>query len=110
MKVAAKKMTINAEAFPVLALRAGLNDFFDQIAKDRQKDPFKPKGTVHDLVPAIDSMMVARSLNVAAKILKCKVPAKTVRRGGYDSREQMFHDLLPKMEEIYKKRSKPIKP
>jgi hypothetical protein len=109
MKAAAKQTTSSPAAFPALTLRGSLNDFFNQTAKDRRNDPFKPKGTVHDLVPALDSLTVARSLNVVSKILKCKVPAKIVRRGGYANREQLFDDLLPKIEGIYKKRSKPVK-
>ena len=109
MKSVATQTTSSPAAFPVLSLRGSLNDFFSQNAKDRRNDPFKPKGTVHDLVPALDSLTVARSLNVVSKILKCKVPANIVKKGGYANREQMFEDLLPKLEGIYKKRNKPVK-
>lgn len=109
MKTAVRHTTSGPVAFPVHMLKASLDEFFNQVDKDRQTDPFKPKGTVHDLLPALDSLTVARSLNVVAKVLKCKVPAKTVKRGGYSTRKQMFDDLLPKLEEIYKKRNKLIK-
>lgn len=110
MKAAAKRKTDDVAPFPENMIRNGLTDFWNQQAKDRQEDPFnpdsEPKGTIHDLLPALDSLNVARSFNVVSKILQFKVPIKLVKKGGYVSREQMLEDLLPKLRNIHAERNK----
>jgi hypothetical protein len=109
MNVAEKPRTDNAPTFPMVAIRNGLTEFWNQQSKDRQEDPFrpapKPRGTIHDLLPALDSLTVARSFNVVSKILKFKIPIKLVKKGGYSSRDEMFEDLLPKFQKLYNERN-----
>jgi hypothetical protein len=109
MKAAEQLRTANATVFPEAAIRNALNEFWNQHFKDRQEDPFnpapKPKGTIHDLLPILDSLTVARSFNVISKVLKVKIPINLVKKGGYDSRDNMFDDLLPQLQKLYNKRS-----
>ena len=51
-------------------------------------------------------MMVARSFVVIGKVLKMKIPITLVKRGGYDSREEMLDDLMPKLKKLYEKKNK----
>ncbi len=113
MKAAVKRKVVDVAAFPETMIRNGLSDFLKQHAKDREDDPFKPdpkpKGTIHDLLPVLDSLTVARSFNVVSKILQFKIPINLVKKGGYVSRDQMLGDLLPKLRDLYGERYKSIK-
>ena|SRR5690242_16341153 len=108
--VAAERIR-HTSRFPEQELRAALLNFWDQKVKERRKDPFSAKskieGTVYELVPALDSMTIVRSFVVVGKLLKMKIPVGLVKRGGYDSREEMLDDLIPKIKKHYEKKHKP---
>ena len=110
--IAAEKVKSDVARFPEHELRTALTDFWKKQIKDRQTDPFAPKpsggGTLYDLLPALDSLTIVRSFVVVEKVLKMKIPVGLVKKGGYDSREQMLQDLIPKLQKIYAKRSTKI--
>lgn len=65
-------------------------------------DPFaepRPKsGTLFDVLPAIDSLGVITGLVTIEGHVGFEVPARIIRRGGYDSFQDMVADLLPKVQ------------
>jgi len=106
--IAAEKVGIDMARFPELEVRNALAEFWKKQVQDREQDPFAPKsppeGTVRDLLPALDSLTIVRSFIVIGKLLKIKIPVNLVKRGGYNSREEMLADLLPKLRKVYEKK------
>lgn len=70
-------------------------------------DPFAPPkppaGTIFDALPEIDSLGVVAGLVVIEAHLPCKVPLRLIRRGGYNSFDDMVADLMPKLRDLIKK-------
>lgn len=96
--------------FPEAEITKALTEFWNKKLRERADDPFaaQVKGTLYDLLPALDSLTVVRSLVVVGKVLKMKIPVYLVQRGGYASRQEMLNHLVPKLRKHFEKRnSKP---
>jgi hypothetical protein len=108
--IAAEKTKVEVAPFPRRELKNALINLWKKQVKDREENPLAVKlpavvpGTVRDILPELDSLTIVRSLAVVGKILKMKVPITLVKRGGYDSCQQMLDHLLPRLEKFYEKR------
>lgn len=108
--MAAEKSKVDVAPFPRQEIRNALINLWKKQVKDREENPLAVKlpargtNTVRDILPALDSLTIVRSLAVISKILKIKVPTTLVKRGGYDSCQQMLGHLLPRLEKFYEKR------
>lgn len=106
----AEKTEAGVAPFPRRELKNALINLWLRQVKDREDNPLAvrlPAGgtnTVRDILPALDSLIIVRSLAVLSKILKMKVPTTVVKKGGYDSCQQMLDHLLPILEKFYEKR------
>lgn len=92
------------DAFPEALIRSELGKWAQQLSAKKADDPFakkKPTGTLRDVVPVVDSLTVAETFTVLEKILKYKLPAKFIKKGGYDSIEQMTEHLLPQIRNLH---------
>lgn len=63
-------------------------------------------GTIYELQPAVDSLGVVRRLALIDKHVGFRIPPDVVRRGGYQSFEDMITDLVPKIRDLYTKHQK----
>jgi hypothetical protein len=106
--IATEKEKDAATEFPENALLDALATWWAKEAQERVDDPFytvpQTKGTIYELLPALDSLSVVESFLIIEKILAISVPVSLIKSGGYCSREEMLEDLLPKLRKIYEKR------
>lgn len=92
------------DAFPEALIRSELGRWAQQLSAKKADDPFakkKPTGTLLDVIPAVDSLTVAETFTVLEKILNYKVPAKFIKKGGYDSIDQMTEHLIPQIRHLH---------
>lgn len=91
-------------------LKADLRAWWDdQVSTedDPFADPQPPRtGTIFEVVPAIDSLGVVEALITIEKHLKCEVPPRIIKAGGYRDFEEMAGDLLPKIRALVIKQRK----
>lgn len=91
------------EAAVVEELRAWWNDQVASAANDPFASPALPKGTIFDVLPAVDSLGVVSGLVAIEKHAGMKIPARIIRRGGYNDFDDMTADLLPKVKALVEK-------
>jgi hypothetical protein len=93
--------------FPEREVEDSLKEWWKSEAIKIADDPFAPVpktvGTLYELLPPLDSLTIVRSLLVVEKILDIEVPVGLVKTGGYQSREEMLKDLLPKLRRLFEK-------
>ncbi len=92
---------MDEDSYSESALSADLRTWWDGEvggADDPFADP-KPKvsGTIFDVLPAIDSLGCVNGLLTIEKHVGFEVPSCILRRGGYNSFDDMALDLLPKV-------------
>jgi hypothetical protein len=91
--------------FPEEELTATLTKWWAAEALERVDDPFSPVlqtvGTIYELLPALDSLTIVRSFLIIEEIMEMPVPVCLVKPGGYQSREEMLGDLVPKLRKYY---------
>jgi hypothetical protein len=98
------------EAAVIKDLRAWWNDQVAGAADDPFASPALPKGTIFDVLPAVDSLGVVSGLVTTEKHVGMKIPARVIRRGGYKDFDEMTADLLPKVKALVEKsKAKPSK-
>src|SRR5690349_14549881 len=108
--IAAEKIKADVAPFPKRELKAALIELWQKQVKDREENPLAVKlpaggtNTVRDVLPALNSLTLVRNLAAISKILKTKIPTAVVKRGGYNSCQEMLDHLLPRLEEFYKKK------
>jgi hypothetical protein len=106
--IAELKSKPTAEGFPEEQLSSTLQKWWAQEALERNNDPFSPvkklAGTVYELLPALDSLAIVRSLLRIEEVLGMEVPVSLVKAGGYHSQQEMLNDLVPKLRRLYEKR------
>ena len=91
-------------------LKAWWEDQVEGLGDDPFAGPSIPKGTIFDVLPAVDSLGVVSGLITIEKHIGIKVPARVVRKGGYKDFEDMASDLLPKVKALVEKsKSRPSK-
>jgi len=73
-------------------------------------DPPPSTGTIFDVIPVIDSLGVVTALITIEKHAGFKVPPRVIRRGGYNSFDDMVSDLLPKVHALVAKKAGSDKP
>jgi hypothetical protein len=90
-------------SFPESEIRRRFTSWWNDEVARLESDPFAPKekGTLYDVVPDIDSLSIVESLVIAENILKCKVPAKIIRSGGYSSAAEMIAHLMPELRKLH---------
>lgn len=84
---------------------------------DGSAPPAAPAGAGGSIVgmrPAIDSKRVVDASRVTRAVLDMELPPEIIKRGGYESCEEMINDLIPKLEQVYTgelkvKRRRPVK-
>ena len=71
---------------------------------DGSSPPPAPAGSGGSIVgmrPAIDSKRVVDAARVTRAVLDIELPPEIIKRGGYESCEEMINDLMPKLERVY---------
>ncbi|MFA7585400.1 MAG: hypothetical protein WCY11_04270 [Novosphingobium sp.] len=63
--------------------------------------PFGAGGSIVGMRPAIDSKRVVDASRVTRAVLDIELPPEIIKRGGYESCEEMIDDLMPKLERVY---------
>ncbi|MBB4096824.1 hypothetical protein [Sphingomonas kyeonggiensis] len=58
-------------------------------------------GSIIGMRPAIDSKRVVDAARVTRAVLEIELPPEIIKRGGYESCEEMINDLMPKLERVY---------
>lgn len=58
-------------------------------------------GSIVGMRPAIDSKRVVDAARVTRAVLDIELPPEIIKRGGYESCEEMINDLMPKLERVY---------
>lgn len=58
-------------------------------------------GSIVGMRPAIDSKRVVDAARVTRAVLDIELPPEIIKRGGYESCEEMINDLIPKLERVY---------
>lgn len=71
--------------------------------EDPFAEPKPPAGTIFDVLPAIDSLGMVSGLVAVEKHVPFKVPVRVIRRGGYNSFEDLVSDLKPKLRALAEK-------
>lgn len=71
-------------------------------------------GSIVGMRPAIDSKRVVDAARVTRAVLEIELPPEIIKRGGYESCEEMINDLMPKLERVYTgelkvKKRRPVK-
>jgi hypothetical protein len=94
--------------FPESDIINALEKWWKDESVERSGDPFGDEseggGILYDLLPSLDSLTVVRSLLVIEKILTIEIPVSLVKRGGYETKEEMLEDLVPKLRRHYDKK------
>ncbi|MFT3966749.1 MAG: hypothetical protein QM690_12800 [Sphingobium sp.] len=79
--------------------------FEEEIAPiDGSPPPPAPAGAGGSIVgmrPAIDSKRMVDAARVTRAVLDIELPPEIIKRGGYESCEEMINDLMPKLERVY---------
>jgi hypothetical protein len=80
------------------ALRSALRKKFDASQADAARPPPNPatKGAF-DHVPELDSKTVARWSSTVKDHLGCKLDPSLICKGGYDSFDDFWNDIAPKL-------------
>lgn len=85
-------------------LRSWCEREFDDGANDPFAQPRPAKGTIYDVVPAIDSLAAVTGLVIVEKHIGFELPPKAVgqiiRRGGYMGTDDIVNDILPKVRDV----------
>lgn len=58
-------------------------------------------GSIMSTDPAIDSKRVLDASAATKKVLGIEIPSTIIKPGGYDSFDELLHDLLPKLEKVF---------
>lgn len=58
-------------------------------------------GSIIGMRPAIDSKRVIDAGRVTRAVLEIELPPEIIKRGGYESCDEMIADLMPKLERVY---------
>jgi hypothetical protein len=58
-------------------------------------------GSIVGMRPAIDSKRVVDAARVTRAVLDIELPPEIIKRGGYESCDEMINDLMPKLERVY---------
>lgn len=84
-------------------LIAELRDWYDEETEPIDLDEGGPEeaGTVLETCPAIDSKRVLDARCVTQKVLGMGLPGKIIRRGGYQSFEELEAQLVPKLKALF---------
>jgi hypothetical protein len=78
--------------------RADLRCWYDDRKNDPAAPPLNPATSgAFGHVPDVDSKAVVTASSVVKKHLGVKLDSKLIRRGGYDSFDDLCDDLLPKL-------------
>lgn len=101
--------------FDEIALIKDLQDWWSDHVGGGPDDPFADPaptatGTIFDVIPVIDSLGVVTGLLTFEKHVGFKVPPRIIRRGGYNSFDDMVSDLLPKVYALVAKKTGPANP
>jgi hypothetical protein len=58
---------------------------------------------VWNRMPEIDSKAIVKASPIFEQYLGLQLPPSMIKRGGYDSFEQLWDDLIPKLRELFTK-------
>jgi hypothetical protein len=91
------------------ALATDLKTWWDDQVGGGKDDPFADPsaptaGTIFDVIPAVDSLGVVTGLITIEKHVGFKVSPRVIRRGGYNSFDDMITDLMPKIKILVEKK------
>ncbi len=92
--------TLSKQEFDVAAtdLRADLKRKYDASKNDADRPPANPATNgAFDHMPDLDSKTVARWSSVVKNHIGCKLDPSLIRKGGYDSFDEFWADMHPKL-------------
>jgi len=105
MKATAPASPNRTEPFPESAIRNHIKQFWNEKTDEEADNPFamERKNTLHDVLPVIDSLEIVKFMLRIEEIIDMEIPPKVIRRGGYDSCDEMMRHLMPQLRELYAK-------
>jgi acyl carrier protein len=92
-----------APTIPEKEIREALDRWWAQQDAERASDPFKPfirVGTLYEVLPAIDSLTIMDAILEIEKVVKFEIPVSCVKKGGYQTREEMITHLLKQIRKL----------
>ena len=92
--------TITKQEFDQIgsSLRTALKKKFDESKADADRPKPNPATQgAFDHVPELDSKTVARWSSVVKDYIGCKLDPRLIRKGGYDSFDEFWADMAPKI-------------
>ncbi len=92
--------TISKKEFDAVAaeLRAALKSKYDASKSDADRPPANPATQgAFDHMPDLDSKTVAKWSSTVKNYIGCKLDPGLIRKGGYDSFDDFWADMQPKL-------------
>ncbi len=98
----ATKTQRQSSGFPEDEITSSLEEWWDSEVSAREADPFAPpRGTLYDVVVAIDSLSSVNALIMIERHVDFEIPAQVIKRGGFRNREEMIAHIVPKVRDLY---------
>ena len=96
-------LTRTAPPIPEKEIRKAIEEWWAQLDAERANDPFKPLdqvGTLYEVLPIIDSLTVMDAILEIEKVVQFEIPVSCIKKGGYQSREEMISHLLKQIRKL----------
>ena len=93
--------------FPEADVRKCIQDWWNSEVENDGEDPFldpaKMEGTLHQLLPTIDSLSAVNCLLGIETCIGVRIPVSVIKRGGYANCVEMEEHLLPRILKTWEK-------
>lgn len=92
-----------ARPIPEKEIRKAIEQWWAKQDAERANDPFKPLpqvGTLYEVLPAIDSLTIMDAILEIEKVVQFEIPVSCIKKGGYESREEMITHLLKQIRKL----------
>jgi acyl carrier protein len=108
LKVSTTTTPARTSSFPETGIRDRIRQFWNEQTADEADNPFVPetKNTLHEMVPDIDSLEIVRFMLRIEEIIDLEVPPKFIKRGGYETADEMIGHLMPQLSGLWNENHK----
>jgi acyl carrier protein len=91
------------QPFPESAIRNQMTQFWNEKVAEQADNPFtaERKNTLYEVLPDIDSLEVVKFMLRIEETIDIEIPPKFIKRGGYDSCDEMIRHLMPQLRTLY---------
>ena len=103
MKVSTTSTATRVSSFPETEIRNRICQFWNEQTAEEADNPYAPerKNTLHEMVPDIDSLEIVRFMLRIEEIIDVEVPPKFIKRGGYETADEMIEHLMPQLSGLW---------